>query len=58
MMRFAGVGAMRRALWFGLATGLVLGPAEPASAQMQEGTPPSRRAKPKNVTFYATRERL
>jgi hypothetical protein len=38
MKRFAGVGGTRRALWFGLATALVLGLAEPVSAQMQEGT--------------------
>jgi hypothetical protein len=38
MKRFAGIGGTRRALWFGLATALVLGLAEPVSAQMQEGT--------------------
>ena len=38
MKRFAGVGGTRRALWFGLATTLVLGLAEPVLAQMQEGT--------------------
>jgi hypothetical protein len=38
MKRFAGVGGTGRALWFGLATALVLGLAEPVSGQIQEGT--------------------
>jgi hypothetical protein len=38
MKRFAGMSGVRRAFWFGPATALVLGLAQPVSAQMQEGT--------------------
>jgi hypothetical protein len=37
MKRFAAMIAAQRALWFGLAIGLILGLPQPASAQMQEG---------------------
>jgi hypothetical protein len=37
MKRFTAMIAAQRALWFGLATGLILGLPQPASAQMQEG---------------------
>ena len=37
-MKQAGMAEVRRAFWFGLAAGLVLGAVQPASAQMLEGT--------------------
>jgi hypothetical protein len=37
-MKQAGMAEVRRAFWFGLAAGLVLGVVQPASAQMLEGT--------------------